>query len=51
MRRLAHEKVTPDAAVRAAVRVGLVTTGLGAGLLVAPNRVDPLLGLAEPSAA
>jgi hypothetical protein len=43
--------VTPDAAIRAAVRVGLVTTIAGAALTAAPNRAGPLVGLADPFAA
>jgi hypothetical protein len=43
--------VTPDAAARAAVRVGVVTTGIGVVLLAAPNRAGPLMGVDDPRAA
>jgi hypothetical protein len=43
--------VTPDAARRAAVRVGVVTSAIGAALTVAPNRAGPLMGIEDPLAA
>ena len=51
MRAKGAGKVTPDAAARAAVRVGLVTSAIGAALTAAPNRAGPLVGLADPFAA
>ena len=43
--------MTPDQAARAAVRVGVVTSAIGAVLTAAPKRAGPLVGLADPLAA
>jgi len=43
--------VTSDQAARAAVRVGVVTSAIGAVLTAAPKRAGPLVGLADPLAA
>ena len=43
--------MTPDAATRASVRVGLVTTVVGAALTAAPKRAGSLVGIADPFAA
>jgi hypothetical protein len=51
VRRLANGEVTPDAATRAAVRVGVLTVAIGAALTAAPNRAGPVVGLADPRAA
>jgi hypothetical protein len=45
------EPVRHDDAERAAVRVGVITTVIGGVLAVAPARVGPLTGLADPRAA
>ena len=45
------DRVTPDNAERAAVRVGVLTTAIGGVLTAAPARVGPLMGLTDPGAA
>ena len=45
------DRVTPDDAERAAVRVGVLTTVIGGVLAAAPARVGPLMGLTDPRAA
>jgi hypothetical protein len=45
------DRVTPDNAERAAVRVGVLTTAIGGVLAAAPARVGPLMGLTDPRVA
>jgi hypothetical protein len=43
--------MTPDDAERAADRVGVMTSVIGAALTAAPGRVGPRVGLTSPQAA
>lgn len=43
--------MTPDAAERAAVRVGVATAAIGGVLVAAPDRGAPLMGLDDPRVA
>ena len=43
--------MTPDAAEKAAVRVGVATTVIGGVLIAAPGRVAPVIGLTDSRAA